>query len=120
MFIAYLMAIMFSCDTIGSIMFLGSEYACFSSDIMFLLVLLLAPAVSVISGSTFQPLALILLISPRYLFVFSWIFSGEYLSLQYVNSINCTMSVWFGSCGGFALYGWFQMHRISGLSLALH
>jgi hypothetical protein len=83
-------------------------------------VLPLAPAVSVINGSTFQPLALISLISPRYLSVFSWIFYGEYLSLQYVNSINCTVSLWLGSCSGSALYGWFLMHSISGLSLALH
>jgi hypothetical protein len=76
--------------------------------------------VSVISGSTFQPLAFISLINPKYLSVFSWILSREYLSLQYVNSMNCTVSVWLGSCGGSALYGWFRMHSISGLSLALH
>jgi hypothetical protein len=87
---------------------------------VFLWVLPLALAVSVISGSTFQPLALMSLIKPRYLSVFSWILSGEYLSLQYVNSMNCIVSVELGSCGGFALYGWFRMHRISGLSLALH
>jgi hypothetical protein len=71
---------------------------------VFLWVLPLAPAVSVISGSTFHPLALMSLISPRYLSVFSCILSREYLSLQYVNSINCTMSVWLGPCGGFVLY----------------
>jgi hypothetical protein len=76
--------------------------------------------VSVISGSTFQPLALISIISPRYLSVFSWILFGEYLPLLYVNSINCTMSVWLGSCGGSTLCGWFRMHSMSGLSLALH
>jgi hypothetical protein len=37
-----------------------------------------------------------------------------------VNSINCTVSVWLGSCGGSALYGWLWMHSMSGLSLALH
>ena len=35
---------------------------------------------SVISGSTFQPLALISLINPRYFSVFSWILFGEYMS----------------------------------------
>jgi hypothetical protein len=85
-----------------------------------LCVLPLALAVSVISGSTFQPLVFISLISPRYLSIFSCILLGEYLSLQYVNSMNCTVSVWLGSCGGSALYGWFQMHSMSGLSLALH
>jgi hypothetical protein len=44
------MAIMLSCDTIGSIMFLGIEKARFSLDIVFLWVLLLALTVSVISG----------------------------------------------------------------------
>jgi hypothetical protein len=34
--------------------------------------------------------------------------------------MNCTVSVWLGSYGGSALYGWFRMHNISGLSLALH
>jgi hypothetical protein len=75
---------------------------------------------SVISGSTFQPLTFISLISLRYLSIFSWILSGEYLSLQYVNSMNCTVRVWLGSCGGSALYRWFRMHSMSGLSLALH
>jgi hypothetical protein len=73
----------------------------------------------VIGGSPFHPLAFISLISPRYLLVFSWILAGEYLSLQYVNSMNCIISAWLGSCGGSALYGWFRIHSISGLSLAL-
>jgi hypothetical protein len=60
------------------------------------------------------------LIKPKYLSVFFWILSREYLSLQYVNSINCTVNVELGPCGGSALYGWFRMHRMSGLSLALH
>jgi hypothetical protein len=76
--------------------------------------------VSVINGSTFQPLALISSINPRYFSVFSWILSGEYLSLQYVNSMNCIVRVWLDSCGGSALYRWLRMHSISGLSLALH
>jgi hypothetical protein len=89
-------------------------------DVVCLCVLPLAPAISVISGSKFQPLALISLISPRYVFVFSCILSKEYLSLQYVNSMNCTMSVWLDSFGGSTLYGWLRMHSIFGLSLALH
>jgi hypothetical protein len=114
------MAMILICHTIGSIMFLGSEKTRLSSDIVFLWVLPLAPTVSVISGSTFQPLVLMSLIKPKYLSVFSWILSGEYLSLQYVNSINCIVNVELGPCGGSALYGWFQMHRMSGLSLVLH
>jgi hypothetical protein len=87
------MAIMLSCDTIGSIVFLGSEKALFNSVIVFLWVLPLAHAVSVINGSTFQPLAFMSLINPWYFSISSWIFSREYLSLQYVNSMNCTVSV---------------------------
>jgi hypothetical protein len=59
-------------------------------------------------------------IRPSYFTVFSSIFSSEYLSLQYVNSINCTISVGLGWFGGSALYGWLRMHNMSGLSLALH
>jgi hypothetical protein len=76
--------------------------------------------VSVICGSTFQPLALISLISPRYFSVFTWNLSREYLSFQYVNSMNWNLSVWLGSFGGFVLYGWLRMQSIFGLSLALH
>ena len=47
------LAIILSCDTIGTIMFLGSEITSLSSDIVFLWMLPLAPVVSVISGSTF-------------------------------------------------------------------
>ena len=71
MFIAYFMAIILICETNGSIMFLGSEKVRVSSDIVFLWVLPPAPVVSVISGSTFQPLALMSSIKPRYLSVFS-------------------------------------------------
>jgi hypothetical protein len=34
--------------------------------------------------------------------------------------MNCTVSIWLGSCGGSVLYGWLRMHSKSGLSLALH
>ena len=71
MFIAYFMSIILICETNGSITFLGSEKVRVSSDIVFLWVLPLAPAVSVIRGSTFQPLALMSSIRPRYLSVFS-------------------------------------------------
>jgi hypothetical protein len=57
---------------------------------------------------------------PSYFTIFSLILSSEYLSLQYVNSINCTISVGLGWVGGFVLYGWLRMQSMSGLSLALH
>jgi hypothetical protein len=49
----------------------------------------LALAVMTISGSIFHPLEAMLEISGLYLLFFASIVSGENLSLQYVNSINC-------------------------------
>jgi hypothetical protein len=77
MFIAYFMALMLSCETIGSIKVLGIVYKFFSADIVFLCVLPLAPVVSTRSGSTFHPLAVMSSIRPWYFSVFSWILSGE-------------------------------------------
>jgi hypothetical protein len=61
------------------------------------------------SGSTFHSLVLMSSIRPSYFTIFSSILSGEYLSLQYVNSMNCTVSVGLGWFGGSALYGWLRM-----------
>jgi hypothetical protein len=108
-----------SCETIGSMRVLGIAYKFFSIDIVVLCVLPRAPAVSIISGSTFHPLALMSSMRPSYFIIFSFILSGEYLSLQYVNSMNCTVSIGLGWFGGSALYGWLRMQSISGLSLAL-
>jgi hypothetical protein len=55
MFIAYFMAFVLSCETIGSIMFLGIEYKFFSAEIVVLCVLPRAPVVRTKSGSTFHP-----------------------------------------------------------------
>jgi hypothetical protein len=120
MFIAYFMAFVLSCETNGSIMFLDIEYNFLSIDIVVLCVLPRAPAVRTKSGSTFHPLALMSSISLSYFTVFSSILSSEYLLLQYVNSMNCTVNVGLGWFGGSTLYGWLHMHRMSGLSLALH
>jgi hypothetical protein len=120
MFIAYFMAFVLSCETIGSIRVLGIEYKLFSADIVVLCVLPRAPTVRTNSGSTFHPLALMSSIRPSYLTIFPSILSGEYLSLQYVNSMNCTIIVGLGWFGGSALYGWLRMQSMSGLSLALH
>jgi hypothetical protein len=96
MFIAYFMAFVLSCEIIGSIRILGIEYRFFSADIVVLCALPRAPTVSTRSGSTFHPLALMSSIRPSYFTVFSFILSGEYLSLQYVNSMNCTVNVGLG------------------------
>jgi hypothetical protein len=114
------MAFLLSCETIGSIRVLGIEYKFFSTDIVVLCVLPRAPTVRTRSGSIFHLLALMSLIRPSYFTVFSSILSGEYLSLQYINSINCTVNVGLGWFGGSALYGWLRMQSMSGLNLALH
>ena len=59
-----------------------------------------APAVMTISGSIFHPLAAILSIKGLYLLFFASIVSGENLSLQYVNSINCMVRLGSMSMGG--------------------
>jgi hypothetical protein len=69
MFIAYFMALMLSCETI--------VYKFFSTNIVFLYVLPLAPIVNTRSGFTFHPLAVMSSIRPWYFSVFSWILSGE-------------------------------------------
>jgi len=63
-------------------------------------VVALAPAVITIRSSTFHPLAAILAISGLYLLVFVSIASGENLSLQYVNLINCMVRLGSMSTGG--------------------
>ena len=60
----------------------------------------LAPAVMTISGSIFQPRAAMLSINGWYLLVLASSVDGENLSLQYVNSINCKVTVWSIFVGG--------------------
>jgi hypothetical protein len=108
------MVFVLSCETLGSIRVLGIVYKFFSADIVVLCVLPWAPVVSTRSGSTFHPLALMSSIRPSYFAIFSFILSGEYLSLQYVNSMNCTVNVGLGWTSGSALYGWLRMHCIDG------
>jgi hypothetical protein len=120
MFITYFMSFVLSCETIGSIKDLGMEYKFFSADIVVLCVLPRAPAMRTMIESTFHPLALMSSIRPSYFIIFSSILSGKYLSLQYVNSMNCAVSVGLGWFGGFALYGWLRMQSMFALNLALH
>ena len=72
-----------------------------------------------IRGSTFHPLATILAISGLYLLFFASIASGENMSLQYVNSINCMVRLGSISVGGSFSYGSPLTQRISYLNLAL-
>ena len=59
-----------------------------------------ASAVMTISGSIFHPLMAMLSISGLYLLFFASIVSGENLSLQYVNSINCMVRLGSMAMGG--------------------
>jgi hypothetical protein len=70
MFIAYFMAFVLSCETIGSIRILGIEYKFFSTDIVVLCVLPRALVVRTKSGSTFHSLALMSSIRPSYFAIF--------------------------------------------------
>jgi hypothetical protein len=77
MFIAYFMALMLSCETIGSIKVLGIVYKFFNTDIVIFYVLPLTPAMGTRSGSMFHPLVVMSSIRPWYFSIFSWILSGE-------------------------------------------
>jgi hypothetical protein len=83
MFIAYFMTFVLSCETNGSITVLGIMYRFLSIDIVFLCVLPRAPAVSTKSGSTFQPLTLMLSSRPSYFTVLSFILCSFYAHLTY-------------------------------------
>ena len=82
-------------------------------------VVALAPAVIIIRGSTFHPLAAILLINGFYLLFFASSVSGENLSLQYVNSMICMVRLGSMSVGGSLWYGNPLTQRMSSLNLEL-
>ena len=82
-------------------------------------VVALAPAVITIRGSTFHPLAAILSISGLYLLFFASIVSGENLSLQYVNSMNCMVRLGSMLVGGAFWYCNPLTKRMSGRNLEL-
>ena len=92
----------------------------FSSDfIEGICVVALAPAVIIIRGSTFHPLAAMLSIKGLYLLFFASSVYGENLSLQYVNSRNCMVRLGSRSMGGSFWYGNPLTQRMSGLNLEL-
>ena len=65
-------------------------------------VVALALAIMTISGSTSHPLLVMLSISGWYFSIFLTIVLGENLSLQYVNSMNCILTLFTRLGGGFA------------------
>jgi len=70
----------------------------------------LAPDASTMSGATFHPLVMWLLMSGRYSVVFLSFVSTENMSLQYVNSMNCIVISGVGAYDGGELYGWPMTH----------
>ena len=92
----------------------------FSSDFIDgMCVVALAPAVMIIRGSSFHPLATMLAINNMYSLFFALSVSGENLSLQYVNSINYMLRLGSMSVGGSLWYGKPLTQRMSSLNLEL-
>ena len=77
----------FRMDGIGSLNLSSSNF------IDGMCVAALAPAVITMSGSVFHPRAAMFSISGLYFLSLASSVSGENLSLQYVNSMNCMVSV---------------------------
>ena len=71
-----------------------------SSFIEGMRVVALAPAASTISGATFHPFAMRLVMSGWYFVIFLSLASVVNLSLQYVNFINCLVIYGVGVFGG--------------------
>jgi hypothetical protein len=98
---AWCIAIVFISLNVFFISFFGILSLVFRIFIEGMYVDALAPAVITISGSTIHPLLMISLMRGWYFSIFLSIVSGENLSLQYVNSINCTFKLMLGDVGGF-------------------
>ena len=82
-------------------------------------VVALAPATSTMSGATFHPLVMMLLMSSWYFVIFLLRVSVTNFSLQYVNSMKYMLNPVVGASGGGWLYGCPMTHNMSGLNLAL-
>jgi hypothetical protein len=71
------------------------------------------------SGSTFHPWQMRILINGWYIRILLYIVSYENMSLVYVNSINCIMRVFVGFSDGVLYCGSHLLHSRSGLNLEL-
>ena len=98
--IAYFIAIVLMSLKVFLMVGIGILNLSSSDSIDGICVVALAPAVITIRGSTFHPLAAILSINGLYLLVFASCVSGENLSLQYVNSMNCMVRLGSMFMGG--------------------
>ena len=97
---AYCVAIMLICWNVFFIFMRGSLSVVSRFCIDGMCVVALAPATSTMSGATFQPLVIMLLMSGWYFVVFLSRVSAVNLSLQYVNSMNCIVIPVVGVSGG--------------------
>ena len=113
---AYCVAIMLICLNMFLIFVIGIVSVVSNFFIDGICVVPLAPTTSTMSGATFQPFVMILLMSGWYFMIFLSRVSAENLSLQYVNSMNCMVISGVEVSGGGWLYGWPMMHNMSGLS----
>ena len=116
---AYFIAIVLMFLKVFLIVVIGNLNLSSSAFMDGMYVVALAPAVIIIRGSTFHPLAAIQSIKGLYLLFFVSIVSGENLSLQYVNSINCMERLGSTSMGAAFWYGNPLTQRMSGLNLEL-
>ena len=82
-------------------------------------VVALAPCVMTINGSIFHPLLIMLSISDWYFSILVAIVSGENLSLQSINSMNCISKFFSRATSGFDWYNNPLIHIKCGLNLAL-
>ena len=64
----------------------------------------MAPVVITMSGPIFQPRPSMLSISGLYLLTLASSVAGENISLQYVNSMNCMVTVWSMFVGGILIW----------------
>ena len=82
-------------------------------------VVALALATNTMSGATFHPLVIMLLMSGWYFVVFLSRVPAVNLSLQHVNSMNGMVIFVVGVYGGGWLYGCPNTHNMYGLNFAL-
>ena len=86
---AYCVVIMLICLNVSLIFVIGSVNVVFIFFIDGIYVVSLAPATNTMSGATFHPFVMMLLMSGGYFMIFLLRVLTTSLSLQFVNSMNC-------------------------------
>ena len=83
-------------------------------------VVALVHATSTMSGATFHPFVMMLLMSGWYFVIFISRVYAANMSLQCVSYVNCMIIYGVGASGGGWLYGCLMTHSMPCLNLALH